>query len=78
MQTGMWIFHCHIDWHLVAGLALTFKYIGFDAPISADPHQAIKASDACMQNPVNLSYGSSCNVALVRTSYMFRSCFSSV
>lgn len=23
---GAWIFHCHIDWHLEAGLALVFQY----------------------------------------------------
>ncbi|PRW33210.1 multicopper oxidase [Chlorella sorokiniana] len=24
---GVWIFHCHIDWHLGAGLALVFAYV---------------------------------------------------
>ena len=27
---GMWILHCHIDWHLVGGLSVVFNYQ--DAP----------------------------------------------
>jgi len=23
---GMWILHCHIDWHLVGGLSVVFNY----------------------------------------------------
>lgn len=34
---GAWIFHCHIEWHLEAGLAVTF----IEAPLEAQQRNAI-------------------------------------
>lgn len=34
---GAWIFHCHIEWHLQAGLAVTF----IEAPLEAQARNAI-------------------------------------
>ena len=34
---GAWIFHCHIEWHLEAGLAVTF----IEAPLEAQARNAI-------------------------------------
>ncbi|PYH40724.1 putative ferrooxidoreductase Fet3 [Aspergillus saccharolyticus JOP 1030-1] len=46
---GVWIFHCHIDWHLMQGLAMTFVeaplMIQEKLTIPADHYAACVASD---------------------------------
>ncbi|GJE86451.1 multicopper oxidase FET3 [Phanerochaete sordida] len=54
---GAWIFHCHIEWHLQAGLAVTF----IEAPLEAQARNAIP--DVMYQQCAALSLPTSGNAA---------------
>lgn len=49
---GVWFFHCHVDWHLEQGLAITL----IEAPFEVQSNQAISSNhwDACKLGNVSL------------------------
>lgn len=52
---GVWLFHCHIEWHVDSGLVMTFVEVGLSPPsILRPPPFQISTNPLTTQSPLTL------------------------